>query len=706
MKPKSLAEQERDWLDSSCLSAKDIAGRLVKAARTIEFFSLDGSRLPEADIVRQFVAPGSFASQTVDGEAGPKYLHPSGVRPHLYYPQNSVSQKFVWAAHVKDVAQRKIYAEGAKKAATGMKFGFPTAGIEGCWGWKSVNHGLLMLPEFNDYTLTGAEVYWVPDRERKPKSVADILRASNAFGLLMKERGAKFHLVWLPLLEGYSKVGLDDFLFHYSRAGKDKKAAAAAFEDVLAATPLWEDYEITDPGNSRRWVSMYGSRFRSVGKRGWYTYRAGVWAVDAHLEHQETSKEMFEGMMEDARHGGNSERFAILRQHVTAARIENVTRLAKSDSRVVTTPDQFDRHPLLVNCTNGTLELPSEPGAKARLLEHRLEDLLTKQVSVRYVPEAECPVFLEVLNFWTDGDKDLRRTVQQLLGISLSGLTREQVFIILWGPSQSGKSTLIEIVRLILASYAKTISAETFMLRKFGAPEERKVANLPGVRFGSASETESGGRLDENLIKLLTGEDSVTGRRLYEEQFDFNPEAKLWLRTNNRPEIRSTDESTWRRLISLPFGQVVTKKDVHLKDKLKAELEGIFAWMVRGFEDYIENGFFKAPVVLADIAQYRAEQDIFERFFADRCNFDPEKKKSTRKDVLYAHFQQWAFGKKVGVMPSGDQFYKTLCSRFSERIADKRVTLPKEPGEKKQRQENRWVGVELKPEWRKSDGEV
>ena len=79
------------------------------------------------------------------------------------------------------------------------------------------------------------------------------------------------------------------------------------------------------------------------------------------------------------------------------------------------------------------------------------------------------------------------------------------------------------------------------------------------------------------LIKLLTGEDSVAARQLYAEQFNFLPQAKVWLRTNNRPEIRGTDNAIWRRVVALPFGQIVPteKRDRFLREKLNAELDSL-----------------------------------------------------------------------------------------------------------------------------------
>jgi len=54
-------------------------------------------------------------------------------------------------------------------------------------------------------------------------------------------------------------------------------------------------------------------------------------------------------------------------------------------------------------------------------------------------------------------------------------------------------------------------------------------------------------------VKQLTGDDAITVRRLYENEFEFRPGAKIFLATNHEPRIRGTDEGIWRRLWLLPF---------------------------------------------------------------------------------------------------------------------------------------------------------
>ena len=49
------------------------------------------------------------------------------------------------------------------------------------------------------------------------------------------------------------------------------------------------------------------------------------------------------------------------------------------------------------------------------------------------------------------------------------------------------------------------------------------------------SETNDGDKLNENLIKQITGNDSISYRPLYGKQKEFKTEAKLCMLTNNKP---------------------------------------------------------------------------------------------------------------------------------------------------------------------------
>ena len=61
---------------------------------------------------------------------------------------------------------------------------------------------------------------------------------------------------------------------------------------------------------------------------------------------------------------------------------------------------------------------------------------------------------------------------------------------------------------------------------------------MKGARFVHANESGQGHRLDEAVIKQLTGDATITCRFLYGRHFTYSPTFKIFLLSNNRPAIR------------------------------------------------------------------------------------------------------------------------------------------------------------------------
>ena len=149
-------------------------------------------------------------------------------------------------------------------------------------------------------------------------------------------------------------------------------------------------------------------------------------------------------------------------------------------------------------------------------------------------------------------------------------------------------------------------------------------------------------RINEGLLKQLTGEDVVTARKLYGDEFEFKPEFKLWVSTNHKPIIRGTDTGIWRRIHLIPFTVQIpeNKIDRRLKYKLAAEMPGIFRWAVDGCLMYQREGL-KMPRAVADsVKEYRREMDVISAFIEDCCVTG--KGCSVQSSQLYAAYCKWS----------------------------------------------------------------
>jgi putative DNA primase/helicase len=334
--------------------------------------------------------------------------------------------------------------------------------------------------------------------------------------------------------------------------------------------------------------------------------------------------------------------------------------------------ENFDRDLYMLAVQNGLLDLRT-----GELQPHDPECYITKIAGANYDPDAKAPTWLAFLDKVFNSDRDVIAFIQRAVGYSLTGDVGEQCLFFLYGIGANGKSTFTGTVQRLLGDYAMKTRAETLMTRRHDTiPEE--VAQLAGVRFMLAAELGEGQRLNEGLIKDLTGGDAIRGRFLYRKSFEFYPVAKPWLYGNHKPTVRGSDEGIWRRVKLIPFEVVIpeSQRDPKMPEKLAAELDGILAWAVEGCLEWQRSGLRTPESIKAATKDYRQEQDILADFKADCCYFGPNAE-SVAGELYeaYSHYagkqamSQRAFSQRIlelegvskgGRNSAGRQIYKGI----------------------------------------------
>jgi len=244
--------------------------------------------------------------------------------------------------------------------------------------------------------------------------------------------------------------------------------------------------------------------------------------------------------------------------------------------------------------------------------------------AVDYDPKAECPLWQSHLNLIFAGDTEYLAGFQTMCGYTLLGTNPQQLMFILYGKGRNGKSKTIEVLARIFADYAVNIAADSLMAKRFETTRS-DLARLSGARFATAAEGKDGARMDESIIKQITGEYAITVRKLYENEFEFTPVAKIWLTTNHEPNIPGTDDGIWRRLWMLPFTVQIPedKCDTAIAAKLLAESSGILNWCLFGLARYYEKGWLVQPKkVLQATANLRTVSDTVGLFLATESTLE------------------------------------------------------------------------------------
>ena len=279
--------------------------------------------------------------------------------------------------------------------------------------------------------------------------------------------------------------------------------------------------------------------------------------------------------------------------------------------------------PWLFNVQNGTLDLHT-----GRLHPHNPADLITFLSPVTYRAAARCPTWERFLLEVFAGDAEMVAFIQRSVGWSLTGVVKERALFFLYGDTgRNGKTTLVEVLMKLFGvcgessyGYGRKVGADTFMKSKNHEDNQRKAATLAGPRFICTSEVDEEHRLNEQLIKDITGGDTIEGRRLYQEAFTFKPQFKPWMYGNHKPEIRGTDDAIWSRVRLVPFEvSFKGREDLDLPAKLETELSGILNWAIQGCLDWQRIGLQPPAKVQAATQAYREEMDVFGPFIRECC---------------------------------------------------------------------------------------
>ena len=203
-------------------------------------------------------------------------------------------------------------------------------------------------------------------------------------------------------------------------------------------------------------------------------------------------------------------------------------------------------------------------------------------------------------------DKSTRETAKYCVSMCITGNSGKRLFQMWEGSGSNGKSTLLETIKHVLGD-GKTYSFDSELLLEGTRNERNKpeLAQFQGKYFCYAVEAQKGAKLSQNLVKKLSGNDTITARRMYESPISFEATWQLIYAVNDLPAINGDDHAFLSRLVTIPFNTIFYKdeekkqdaikrgvKEKHLKkandtDKFKTSLyserAGIIKWMIDNY---------------------------------------------------------------------------------------------------------------------------
>jgi P4 family phage/plasmid primase-like protien len=243
--------------------------------------------------------------------------------------------------------------------------------------------------------------------------------------------------------------------------------------------------------------------------------------------------------------------------------------------------NDMDRRTGRIVLDNGVIELAQVlRDGYVRLLPHNPDVLVTRRtgLGLAWEPDARCDAFERFLET-SVADADQRWWLCWRTCAALFGIRPRQGFLNLIGETNSGKTTFINLIAALAGDYGQPVPVDTFLAKRTGDQFSKHL--LKGARFVHTQEPDEHQLYDVGFMKLITGDDSLTTRTLYEGYVTWVPQCTPFIGSNSPIRFNTADAAMMGRLESIRFRRGYETADPHLSSRLRAELPGILAYLIR-----------------------------------------------------------------------------------------------------------------------------
>lgn len=229
-------------------------------------------------------------------------------------------------------------------------------------------------------------------------------------------------------------------------------------------------YNENDGGHADMFADRYSGVVRYIHAReSWFIWDGNRWLSDAvenvHQLALELSKTLAADLLKaPGRPDGQKIRRAIAMG--SKNKISATLWLARSDPRIVIKREEIDGDNFLLGARNGVIDLRT-----GQRRDGRKGDFITKSCGCNHDATATAPRWRAFLKEIFNEQDDLIQYIQRLVGYSLTGDTREQCLVFLYGSGANGKSTFVETLMELFGDYGTTASQN--ILASTGMPENR-----------------------------------------------------------------------------------------------------------------------------------------------------------------------------------------------------------------------------------------
>lgn len=269
----------------------------------------------------------------------------------------------------------------------------------------------------------------------------------------------------------------------------------------------------------------------------------------------------------------------VLGSFATNALMSNICNHLKKDTA---SREEFNKQNIF-NFINGTLDLENE-----KLREHSTTDLSTIQAAYLYDPNAKCDKWLAFLNEVMEGVQDKINLLQEAAGYVLFPDCRHEKAFMLIGEGSNGKSVFINtLISVFGKENCSNVSISDLASVFEPIRLQHSIANF-------STEMKSSIKGTEDKFKQCVSGETITAAYKGKDAVTYCPRSKWIFSANSFIGSQDITYGFTRRIMFVKFNRTFSGREIdrELSGKLKAELPGIFNWVLKGYKRLKEKGEF------------------------------------------------------------------------------------------------------------------
>jgi putative DNA primase/helicase len=459
--------------------------------------------------------------------------------------------------------------------------------------------------------------------------------------------------------------------------GRRPRTTAADAGGGPGHVPGRKKFRLNDFGNSDRLVAWSAGKQLLFAEDAsvWYHYDGAKWHRDngdnwLGVAARRVVEKMadYESLAYEEDGSSSSPRAEFLkwvRSQQSVGAITAMMRLARWDQRIHCSVNDFDREPFLLNTRDCVVNLET-----GETLKHSSRLRVSQITEVPWVGEGGlkdlCPEWLRFLRR-VQPDPEMRAYLRRACGYTATASTDEQVFFLHHGAGSNGKGVFTKVLMAALGEYAQRVPKETLLTKRSGGggvPND--VARMIGKRLLLVTETPAGAKLDETLIKEITGQDVISARFMRGEFFDFTAVGKIHITTNHMPDT----DGGWsmeRRMHTIGWDVTIPESEIDrgLGDRIiRRELPGVLRWLAAGATEWAAMGLGRPESVREKTRAHIESSDPLLGWMGECLLMVPDHVETHME--LYQNYKDWCEGNGY-IHMSGKAFAKAIVDRGAKR---------------------------------------